>query len=188
MEIEEYRPEPPRPLPPERKRPELSIVMMGTILVGAFLVTLAVLSRHDIADYIRQFTFRNPTSAIPRVMALPETASPNAVHPTVAAAALVPQTIERLLQCLSGKALSSEELGEVTQALKNEIGAPAPPSTPALNSGLDLQNVTPEQMAEFAGMLKRMNWPLGLRAQSAFQQGLANGTCRLVPSAQTPQP
>jgi hypothetical protein len=187
MEIEEYRPEPPHLQPPEPKRKDLSIVWMSLFLAGVFLTTLAVLNRAEIAGYARQFASQNVSRAIPHVIPPPKPAFPNAAYTTIAVAAPVSETIKRVLQCFSGKALSPEELTHVTQALNEEIIAPLPPSAPALNGALDLQNISAEQVAELSGMLNRIGWPLGLQAQSAFQQGLTEGTCRLAPSARLPE-
>jgi hypothetical protein len=177
VDIEEYRPEPPRPLPPEPKRKYLPIVTMGAILVGTFAVTFAVLNRHELATTPPQLP------PAPTVAKMP----PQMSEPPRAAAPSLPN-IERVAQCLSAKALSADELSQVTQALTDDAKAPKPLATPALNGTLDLQSITAEQAAEFTGMLMQAGGQLGVRAQQAFQQGLMDGICKLVPHAPTSLP
>jgi hypothetical protein len=181
MEIEEYRPEPPRPLPPERKRRDLSTVTMIGIFAGVFLVTLAVESRHELMPAAKQLLTKPAISNAPAPMPAVIQQPPHAPAPSLA-------NVERMEQCISTQTLSAGELQQVTEAIRDQAKSLTPPATPALNGTLDLQNVTAQQAAEFTGMLNRINWPLSLQAQSAFQQGLTEETCRLVPPSRPRQP
>lgn len=176
MEIEEYRPEPPRPLPPERKRRDLSTVTMIGIFAGVFLATLAIENRHEIMPAARQLLTKPAISKAPAPMPAAIRQPPRAPAPSLA-------NVERMEQCISTQTLSAGELQQVTEALGNQAEGPMPPATPALNGTLDLQSITTQQAAEFSGMLMAVGGQLGVTAQQAFQQGLTDGICKLVPHA-----
>jgi hypothetical protein len=176
MEIEEYRPEPPRPLPPERKRRDISTLSMIGIFAGVFLATLAVENRHELMPAARQIFTKPAISKAPAPMPAAILQPPRVPAPSLA-------NVERMEQCISTQTLSAGELQQVTEALHDQAKRPRPPATPALNGTLDLQSVTTTQAAEFTGMLMALGGELGVTAQQAFQHGLIDGTCKLVPQA-----
>jgi hypothetical protein len=178
MDIEEYRPEPPpvSASPPPSKAH--STLIMILVLVATFFVSLAVMARHDIADYARQH-FAGSS-------ALKTTQTSETVNTSVPATfgQKFRGNIARAMACIPANVLSAPEIEQLNAAIAALPASSLGTTTKALSAdSFDPRKMTPEQARETLQILIEIKGPLGDKALQALNQSISEGPCKIHPDS-----